>query len=47
MCRSVLRKVGDGFEGEVRVGDQIAEGQQGSPVGWHTFMVRRDRQESN
>jgi hypothetical protein len=37
-----LGKIGSGFNCEVGIGDQIAEGQQGSPVGWHTSMVRRD-----
>jgi hypothetical protein len=35
----VLRKVGDCFEGEVCIGDQVAKRQQRTAVGWHTFMV--------
>ena len=43
---AVLGKFWGGFKDQIRIGDQVLEGQQGSTVRWHTFMVRRDRRES-
>jgi hypothetical protein len=43
---AVLGKARGGFEDQVRIGDQIPEGQQRSAIRWHSFIVRRDRPES-
>lgn len=39
MSCAILRKVGNGFEGEVRIFDQIAEGEQRVPIDWHDSIV--------
>ena len=46
MRRPVLRKVGNRFQREVRIGYQVTEGNQRTAVGWHTFIVKPHRAES-
>jgi hypothetical protein len=46
MRGTILRKIGNRFEGELSVGDQVTKGNQRPAVGWHTPTVRQARCQS-
>ena len=43
---TVLRKVGNRFQRQVRIGYQVPKGHKRTAVGWHTFIVKPCRTES-